>query len=91
MTEYLGNNNLFRDKTKIAPTMTKNEERWLKNYAQLRDYIKEHHQLPDKKKVEFRALLNWWKYNRKLIRLGKIDDNRAKLLQELSDSRTNHR
>ena len=44
---------------------TNNEQKWQENYAQLKRYIEEHRHLPDKKKVEFRGLLNWWKYNKK--------------------------
>lgn len=66
---------------------TKNEQKWQENYAQLKRYIEEHRHLPDKKKVEFRALLNWWKYNKKLIKQGKLDKDRMMLLQELSDMR----
>ena len=66
---------------------TKNEQKWQENYAQLKRYIEEHRHLPDKKKVEFRGLLNWWKYNKKLIKQGKPDKDRMMLLQELSDMR----
>ena len=38
---------------------TKNEQKWQVNYVQLKDYILEHHQLPDKKKIENRGSLNW--------------------------------
>lgn len=50
--------------------MTKNEKKWAENYELLKEYIAEHRQLPDKKKVEHRSLLNWWKYNRKLDQTG---------------------
>ena len=43
---------------------TKNEEKWLSHYKALRCYLEANHQLPDKKKVENRGLLNWWKYNK---------------------------
>lgn len=66
---------------------TKNEQKWQENYAQLKRYIEEHRHLPDKKKVEFRGLLNWWKYNKKLVKQGKLDKDRMMLLQELSDMR----
>ena len=64
-----------------------NEERWLEKYMALKAYIAVHHQLPDKKKVENRGLLNWWKYNKKLIKSGKSNDERTRMLQELSDMR----
>ena len=66
---------------------TNNEQKWQENYAQLKRYIEEHRHLPDKKKVEYRGLLNWWKYNKKLIKQGKLDKDRMMLLQELSDMR----
>ena len=65
----------------------KNEERWLLNYNLLREYILEHHFLPGKKKVENRGLLNWWKYNKKLIKSGKLDAERTKMLEKLSQLR----
>ena len=64
------------------------EETWNKNYQALKAYVEEHKQFPDKKKVENRGLLNWWKYNQKLIRRGALDDERCQMLQRLSDMRT---
>lgn len=64
-----------------------NDTRWQENYQQLRAYIIAHRHLPDKKKVENRGLLNWWKYNKKLIKQGKISAERHQLLIELSDMR----
>ena len=67
--------------------MTKNEENWLRNYLQLKAYIEQHRHLPNKKKVENRGLLNWWKYNQRLIKQGNLDGLRVKMLNELSDIR----
>lgn len=64
-----------------------NETKWQAKYQQLKDYVEQHHQLPDKKKVENRGLLNWWKYNKKLAKLGKLSEEKLRMLQELSDSR----
>ena len=66
----------------------KNETRWLENYEQLKLFIQEHGHLTNKKKVENRGLLNWWKYNQKLIRRGALDEERCQMLQRLSDMRT---
>ena len=66
----------------------KNETRWLENYEQLKLFIQEHGHLPNKKKVENRGLLNWWKYNQELIRRGALDEERCQMLQRLSDMRT---
>ena len=64
-----------------------NEQRWQENYDQLMAYVLEHHQLPNKKKSEKRGLLNWWKYNKKRIKQGKMDQRRIEMLQKLSDMR----
>ena len=66
---------------------TRNEQKWQENYQLLKEYITVHRHLPDKKKVENRGLLNWWKYNKKVIKHGKMDDERIRLLKELSDMR----
>lgn len=66
---------------------TVNETKWLAKYLQLKEYVEQHHQLPDKKKVENRGLLNWWKYNKKLSKQGKLSEEKLRMLQDLSDSR----
>lgn len=66
---------------------TVNETKWLAKYQQLKEYVEQHHQLPDKKKVENRGLLNWWKYNKKLAKHGKLSEEKLRMLQDLSDSR----
>lgn len=63
------------------------EERWHENYEALKAYVTEHHQMPDKKKLEHRNLLNWWKYNKKCVKNDKLDTDKVKLLQKLSDMR----
>ena len=67
--------------------MNKRDLKWQENYEQLKDYIVKHHHLPNKKKVENRGLLNWWKYNKKKVRLGKMDAERVVLLKELNQLR----
>lgn len=64
-----------------------NEQRWMEHYELLKAYIAEHHQLPDKKKVENRGLLNWWKYNKKRVRQGLLAPDKVSLLMELSRMR----
>lgn len=67
---------------------TVNETKWLAKYQQLKDYVEQHHQLPDKKKVENRGLLNWWKYNKKLIKQGRLPHEQLLMLQQLNEMRT---
>lgn len=64
--------------------------KWETKYDALKDYIIKHHQLPDKKKAENRGLLNWWKYNKKCAKQGKLDKEKTELLQTLSDMRDIH-
>lgn len=66
---------------------SKREQNWIDQYERLRDYVQEHHHLPNKRKVDNRGLLNWWKYNRKLILQGKLDKERVRLLDELGQMR----
>ena len=68
---------------------TKNEEKWLSHYKSLRCYLEANHQLPDKKKVENRGLLNWWKYNKKLFKTGRLTEERLELLRQLNALRYN--
>lgn len=65
-----------------------NEERWQQKYMLLKQYIESHGHLPDKKKVENRGLLNWWKYNKKCVKQGSLDEKRVQMLKQLSEMRT---
>lgn len=64
-----------------------NDMKWQLHYEELKAYLEEHRQLPDKKKVDNRGLLNWWKYNKKLAKSGKLSDERRQLLCELNQLR----
>ena len=68
---------------------TKNEEKWLNHYKALRCCLEANHQLPDKKKVENRGLLNWWKYNKRLLKTGRLTEERLELLRQLNAMRYN--
>ena len=67
---------------------TTREDLWYMKYIELKDYVLAHGHLPDKKKEEHRALLNWWKYNKRLIKQGKQSPFRTILLEKLSNLRT---
>ena len=67
------------------------EETWNKKYLVLKAYVEEYKQFPDKKKVENRALLNWWKYNKKRMKQGAMTEDKQALLLELSNMRTVHK
>lgn len=65
----------------------KRGQNWLEKYELLKAYVEKNKHLPGKRRVENRGLLHWWKYNRKLILKGKLDEERQRMLQELSDMR----
>ena len=67
--------------------MTKREANWQESYKELLAYVEEHGQFPNKKKAAKRGLLNGWKYNKKQMKAGKLDDEHMQLLIELSDKR----
>ncbi len=46
--------------------------------------------MPDKRRVDNRALLNWWKYNRRLLKNGKLDKGRMLLITNLGNMRKVH-
>lgn len=58
--------------------------------CELKAYIEEFGQLPDKRRVDNRALLNWWKYNRRLLKNGKLDKGRMLLITNLGNMRKVH-
>lgn len=67
--------------------MGKTEDKWNANYDALKAFVETYRNLPNKKKVENRGLLNWWKYNQRLIKQGKLAVERVQLLSELSKMR----
>ena len=64
-----------------------NERNWKSKYEELNAYILEHKHLPSKKKQENRNLVNWWKYNRKLVNRGTISQEHLELLRDLAAMR----
>lgn len=70
--------------------LSRRESIWYTRYAELKAYIEELGQLPDKRRVDNRALLNWWKYNRRLLKNGKLDEERMLLITNLGNMRKVH-
>lgn len=60
-----------------------NEERWTIFIRELREYILEHHHLPDKHS----RMLNAIKYTRKKIKEGKFEDEKVKEFEEVMSLR----
>lgn len=70
--------------------LSRRESVWNTRYVELKAYIEEFGQLPDKRRVDNRALLNWWKYNRRLLKRGKLDEGRTLLITNLGNMRKVH-
>ena len=70
--------------------LSRRESIWNMRYAELKAYIEEFGQLPDNRRVDNRALLNWWKYNRRLLKNGKLDEERTLLIINLGNMRKVH-
>ena len=67
----------------------KNEDKWTTNYEALKVYIAEHGHLPDKHKIESRALLSWSKYQKRKIKEGTLDDEKRVMFEALLATRSN--
>ena len=63
------------------------ENNWTKNYKKLRDFVLLNKQFPAKSDVENLDMLNWWKYQKKRAKLGKLTDEQRQLLLELHQMR----
>ena len=70
--------------------MSRRESVWNTRYVELKAYIEKFGQLPDKHRVDNRALQNWWKYNRRLLKNGKLDEGRTLLITNLGNMRKVH-
>ena len=64
-------------------TMSKNDERWLANYEALKAHVLETGHFPNKHDKR----LNWYKYNAKLIKQGKLSPEREQMIHELEKMR----
>jgi hypothetical protein len=64
--------------------MSKNEEAWLANYEALKAHVIETGHFPNKHDKR----LNWYKYNVKLIKQGKLSEEREQMIHELENMRS---
>lgn len=66
----------------------KNEDKWKANYEALKAYIAEHGHLPDKHKIESRALLSWAKYQKRKIKEGILEEEKRVMFESLLATRS---
>lgn len=62
---------------------TPQKERWEQNLAAVRQYIEENKCIPSKYRIEEHRMLNWLKYNRKLMAQGKLSPERREKFEQL--------
>ena len=63
-------------------TMTQ-EERWLKRYQDVMDFMEKNHRNPSRHRLEEHDLLNWIKSNRKKMNAGELQEPRLGKFKEL--------
>ncbi len=63
--------------------LSKNDRNWREKYLALRSFVVENGRLPDKNFVENRGLLNWWKYNKKCLKAGTLNEEKHILIESL--------
>ena len=59
------------------------EERWLKRYEEVVEFIEANHQNPSKHRIEEHDMLNWVKANRKKMNAGEMKQDRVELFKKL--------
>ncbi len=63
-------------------TMTQ-DERWLKRYQDVMDFMEKNHRNPSKYVDAERGLRNWVKQQKKLMNAGALEGQRLKMFNEL--------
>ena len=61
------------------------DERWIKRYHEVREYMETHKRNLSKYDLEIRHLYTWVKHNRKLMNQGGMKKERVDLFNELLD------
>lgn len=64
--------------------MTQNEK-WMKNYHEVMEYMESNKRNPSKYDLEVRHLYTWVKHQRKVMNAGKLQGERLDLFNELLD------
>ena len=61
------------------------EERWLKNYQEVIDFIKKNHRNPSKYQPTEKGMVNWLKQQRKLINAGLLKPEHVGMFNKLQE------
>ena len=63
----------------------KQDDLWNDKYEQIVQFLETNHRRPSKYDLEDHAMLNWIKYNKKLLKRGKLTPERRMKLAHLLD------
>ena len=61
------------------------DERWMKNYYAVMEYMETNQRNPSKYDITVRSLYTWIKHQRKVMNAGKLKEDRVELFNELLD------
>ena len=61
------------------------EERWLKQYEEVKGFIEANHRNPSRHRIEEHDMLNWLKANRKVMNKGEMKKDRVERFRELME------
>ena len=59
------------------------DEKWLMNYQEVKDFIETNKRNPSKHRIEEHDMLNWVKANRKVMNAGKMKAERVEKFEKL--------
>ena len=59
------------------------DERWLKRYEEVIDFVESNRRNPSKHRIEEHDMLNWVKANRKVLNAGKMKTERVEKFRKL--------
>ena len=67
------------------------EERWLKQYEEVTQFVETNKRNPSKYVAEDRDMLNWLKANRKALNAGKMKEERVEAFKRLMEMMEEYR
>ena len=59
------------------------EERWIKRFEEVVEFIEVNHRNPSKHRIEEHDMLNWVKANRKVLNAGRMKPERVEAFKRL--------
>ncbi len=67
------------------------DEKWQQQFDEVMDFMNTYHRRPSKHRIEEHLMLNWIKYNKKLIAKGTFPDDRLARFKQLLETADKYR